>query len=111
MRIVSINTERRDNVRVTFDIPVSTPDAIKYIAELYKSASGDKSIIVKRPADVVRDDDNRYAIVDGSHRCELFGMGGLTKQPPNIYHYIAQHHANDSERELLIGELEKACSQ
>jgi len=107
MEVVNIDTTRRDNFRLTFDKPVETLDAIRFVADIYKKGSGDETVKVQRPSDVVRDNDGTYAIVDGTRRCALFEMGGLEKEPARLDHYVYQYHASDGERELLIRELEQ----
>jgi hypothetical protein len=80
MKIIKIDASNRRNVKLTFDTEIETINAIRYVANIYREISGDESIKVQRPGDVVRDNDGRYAIFDNSPRCSLFEMGAIVKR-------------------------------
>jgi len=97
--------ETPHNFQLTFDRPVSAATAARYVAEVYKRASGDNSVRSTVPCDSVRDDDDLYSIIDGSLRCALFETGSWEKKPARKLHWIYQYHATNKERNLLIKAL------
>ncbi len=114
MKALAIDTARRDNFKITFDEPVDSLGATRYLAEIYQIVSPDTAVTVGRAPDIVRDDDGRYVILErtpeGYLGRALFEIGVPRKEEPRVDHYVGRFGARIEERESLIRELERLCS-